>query len=172
MKEFWSHIFESNMIQNFELSFKISGILGLFITVLIPELIIWYDNNNAYIRIALGVIAVDHFLGSYVHRFKIKDWDWRQNITGFGVKLSMVVAFGFIMEGLAHITMEDDFIYRYVKMSGRILVVLYPGISAMKNMRIITNGVFPPSVFFGKAEDAFNTGDIRKLKKDDENNSN
>jgi hypothetical protein len=173
MKHFFSEIIDSNLFQNFELSFKISSITGLFMAVLIPELLMWYDNNIDYIRIALGVIAVDHLLGSYVHsRFKYDDWDWKKNITGFGVKLSMVVAFGFIMEGLAHITVEDDFIYRYVKMSGRILVILYPGISAMKNMRVITNGVFPPEIFFGRAKDAFNTGDIKKLKKDNDYETN
>jgi hypothetical protein len=88
------------------------------------------------------------------------------------VKISMVIAFGFMMEGLAHITIEDDFIYRYIKMSGRILVILYPAISAMKNMKIITKGVFPPDAIVGKLENFTQDLDVEKLKRGNDAESN
>ena len=133
----------------------------------------WVNGNIDYIRIAMGVIAIDHLLGSVVHSFRFyDDWDWRKNITGFGVKISMVVAFGFIMEGLAHITIEDDLIYKYIKMTGRILVILYPGISAIRNIKVITNGRFPPDALIGKLENFNRDLDVEKLKKGNDAESN
>lgn len=164
MKNLINNIIESNLFQNFELSFKISAVVGFFISIIAPQALGWIDSNIDYVRIAMGIIAIDHLLGSWVHRFIKNDWSIKQNITGFLVKLSMIVAFGYIMEGLAHITIEDDFIYKYIKMSGRILVCLYPGISAMKNMKIITKGAFPPDIFFGKMKDVYEHGDVNKIK--------
>jgi hypothetical protein len=156
--------FSSSLLHNFLDAFNYSAILGLFPSLFFYEIMKWYTINVAYVNIALGVIALDHLLGSYVHRFVKDDFDWKKNITGFGVKVSMVVAFGFIMEGLSHVTIEDDFIYRYIKMSGRILVILYPGISAMKNIKIITKGVFPPDAIIGKLENFNKDLDVEKLK--------
>lgn len=169
-KDSLHEIISSSLFYNFEISFKISSITGLFLAVLIPELSIWYENNMDYVKIALSVIAIDHILGTVAHsRYYKNDWNWRKNITGFFVKLSMVVAFGFIMEGLAHVTVDEDFIYRYVKMSGRILVILYPGLSAIKNISYFTNGDFPGKIFFKKLKDVAETGDINKLKKNHQN---
>jgi hypothetical protein len=55
-------------------------------------------------------------------------------------------------------------IYRYTKMTGRILVILYPAISAMKNIKIITNGRFPPDALVGKLENFTKDLDLDKLK--------
>jgi hypothetical protein len=166
----------SKLVINFFDAFQLSAFFGFLTTIstiIFPGLQEWFVMNESYVNIALGCIAVDHALGTLIHsRIYKNDWDFQKNITGLGVKLSMVVAFAFLMEGLAHITIEDDFIYKYIKMSGRILVILYPAISAMKNMRIITNGNFPPAIFFGKAKDAFESGDIRKLKNDNDAQSN
>jgi hypothetical protein len=166
----------SKLFLNFIDAFQISALYGLLTTVstfIFPGLQEWFTINESYVNIALGCIAVDHALGTLIHsRMYKNDWNFQKNITGLGVKLSMVVAFAFLMEGLAHITIEDDFVYKYIKMSGRILVILYPAISAMKNMRVITSGNFPPAIFFGKAKDAFESGDIRKLNNDNNAESN
>lgn len=164
MKDVYNTIIELSLFQNFELSLRLSALMGFIVSFSVPILGTWIEGNLDYVKIALGIIAIDHLIGSWVHRIIKNDWCWKLNIVGFLVKLSMVVAFGFIMEGLAHITIEDDFIYTYIKMSGRILVCLYPGISAMKNMRIITKGTFPPDIFFGNMKKTYETGDINKLK--------
>jgi hypothetical protein len=166
----------SKLFLNFIDAFQLSAAYGLFTiitTSFFPDLQMWFEINESYVNVALGCIGLDHLLGSLVHSRAYKnDFDWKNNITGFGIKLSMVVAFAFLMEGLAHVTIEDDMIYKYIKMSGRILVILYPAISAMKNMRVITNGAFPPAVFFGKAKDAFESGDIRRIKNENDAESN
>jgi hypothetical protein len=162
----------SSLVNNFQDAFQWSAIVGFFPALVFPELMQWYTINYSYVNIALAIIAIDHILGTITHSRMYKDdFDWRKNITGFGVKVSMVVVFGFIMEGLAHITIEDDFIYRYIKMSGRILVILYPAISAMKNMKIITKGVFPPDAIVGKLENFNKDLDIEKLKRGNDEQS-
>jgi hypothetical protein len=164
--------FSLNLIEFYE-AFKFSAIVGLIPSFFFPYIDVWVNGNIDYIRIALGIVIVDHALGSLVHsRIYKNDWDWKKNITGFGIKISMVVAFGFIMEGLAHITIADDFIYKYIKMTGRILVCLYPGMSALRNIKIITYGRFPPDALIGKLENFNRDLDLEKLKKGNDAESN
>jgi hypothetical protein len=156
----------SKLVINFFDAFQLSAIFGFVSTFIFPDLQVWLNTNQSYVNIALGCIAIDHLLGTLVHSKIYKnDFDWKKNITGFGVKLSMVVVFAFLMEGLAHVTIEDDMIYRYIKMSGRILVILYPAISAMKNIKVVTNGAFPPDAIVGKLENFNKDLDIEKLKR-------
>lgn len=162
----------SKLVINFFDAFQLSAIFGFISTFVFPGLEDWFVVNKSYVNIALGVIIVDYILGCYVHGRIKYDWDWRKNITGFGVKISMVVAFAFLMEGLAHVTIEDDMIYKYIKMSGRILVILYPGISAMRNIKIVTNGAFPPDAIIGKLENFNKDLDVEKLKKGNDAESN
>ena len=160
----------SKLVINFFDAFQLSAIFGFISTFVFPDLQNWFDQNQSYVNIALGCIAVDHALGTLVHSKVYKnDFNLKKNITGFGVKLSMVVVFAFLMEGLAHVTIEDDMIYRYIKMSGRILVILYPAISAMKNIKIVTNGAFPPDAIVGKLENFNKDLDVEKLKNGNNN---
>lgn len=164
----------SKLVLNFIDAFQLSALFGFFTTISamhFPDLQAWFIINESYVNIALGVIIIDHLLGSLVHsNLYKKDFSFKKNITGLGVKLSMVVAFAFLMEGLAHITIEDDFIYRYIKMSGRILVVLYPGVSAMKNIHIVTGGRFPHRYVIGNWEKVSENGDIRNIVNKKEEN--
>lgn len=158
------------MFQNLLTSIKLSISLG-FISFLSPIPSNWMIENVDYIFIALSSIAIDHALGSYTHQFIKEDWNWRRNIGGFFTKLSMVVAVGFLMEGLAHITIKEDLIYVYIKMVGRLIVVIYPIRSALLNVKIITKGAFPPDALVGKM-DKFNKDlDLKNFKnKDNETN--
>lgn len=161
------------LLDNFQLSFKAAAVIGFIPTLIFPNLSVWITENINYVSFAFGTIALDHVLGSIAHsRFYKNDWNWKNNISGFFIKLSMVVAFAFLMEALAHITIEDDFIYRYIKMSGRILVIIYPGLSAMKNIKIITNGAFPPDAIIGKMERFNKTGDLNEFRDKDNNQPN
>lgn len=150
------------------MSMKLSGVVGFLGVVMVNAFEAvhkWMDVNFDYVAIALILVAVDHLLGSLVHQFYLKDFDWRKNIIGLLIKLSMVVCAGLVFEGLTHITKEQYLVYTYLKMTTRLIVCIYPGMSAMKNMRIITRGAFPPAVLVGKFE-KFNNGlDIEELKK-------
>ncbi len=160
-----SRCMSSTLFLNFIDAFQLSAVFGMVSTLIFDEASLWFLANQRYVNIALGCILIDHALGSIVHSSAYRnDFCFKKNITGFAVKISMVVAFAFLMEGLAHVTIEDDMIYRYTKMTGRILVILYPAISAMKNIKIITNGRFPPDALVGKLENFTKDLDLDKLK--------
>jgi hypothetical protein len=167
-KEIIKELCSQSLIDNFFLSLKLSSLFGFSLS-LSPIVSQWFVTNIDYVFISVLAVAIDHALGSYVHKFIKKDWNWRKNISGFGVKLSMVVAVGILMEGLAHITIEDNFIYTYIKMIGRFIVIIYPTLSALKNVKIITKGAFPPDALIGKLETFNQDLDLKKLKEDEKN---
>ena len=160
----------TTLLENFQISFRIAAGISFIPTLIFPNLNLWFNDNIDYLSFAFVAIAIDHVLGSFVHSSRyMNDFDFKKNISGFFIKVSMVIAFGIMMEGLAHITIADDFIYKYIRMSGRILVIIYPTLSAMKNMQIITGGKFPPEAIIGKMEKFNKTLDINEFR-DKENN--
>lgn len=155
-------------LSQMKLSFKLSGIIGFIgmVMVEVDDVVEkWMNENIDYVAIALLFVAVDHLLGSVVHQWYRKDFCWKKNIIGLLIKLSMVLCAGLIFEGLTHITREQDLVYTYLKMTTRLIVCIYPGISALKNMRIITKGAFPPAALVGKFDGFQKDLDVEKLKK-------
>lgn len=148
-------------------SCKVAGVMSVFgVAISLNDILYkWFYENFDYVAIALLLVAIDHLLGSVVHQFYKSDFDWKKNIIGLLIKLSMVVCAGLVFEGLAHITREQDLIYSYLKMITRLIVCVYPALSAMHNMRIITNGAFPPAALVGKFKSFQNDLDLEKLKK-------
>lgn len=102
----------------------------------------WATDNNDYIYLALGLVAIAHMLGSIVHKWYRHDFDWKKNILGFFIMLLLVICSSYISEALSHIVKDDNLIAMYVKMTGRLIVCVYPIRSAYKNMKIISNGEF------------------------------
>lgn len=124
----------------------------------------WIQLNIDYISIALFSVGAAHVLGSITHRLYKKDFDWKKNIVGFCIMLSMVVVVALLMEGLAHVTKQQDLIFTYVSMMGRLVVIIYPIRSALKNVKIITNGAFPPDAIIGKLENFNNNLDLNEFR--------
>ena len=133
--------------------------------MLVVNLLDWWNTNFNYVAIALFLVAVDHALGSIVHAWWIKDFDLKKNGIGLLIKLSMVVVGGMIFEALTHITKDQDFVYSYLKMTTRLIVCIYPGLSALKNMSIITGGIFPPGSMINLFSVFQKDLDVEKLKK-------
>ncbi|MDR2223819.1 MAG: hypothetical protein LBE34_13955 [Flavobacteriaceae bacterium] len=129
-------------VEQIKFSVKIGSVAGGGAVVM--SLANWWNANFDYVTIAMGLIAADHALGSVVHKWWVKDFDIKKNGIGLLVKLTMVMLGGAVFEGLTHITKEQDFVYTYLKMTTRLIVCIYPGLSALENMSIISGGVFPP----------------------------
>lgn len=150
-----------------KMSVQIGGVMAVF--GIFGNVGDWMTLNVDYIAIAMACVAIDHILGTIVHAYYLKDFSWKKNVTGLLIKLSMVMLGGIIFEGLTHITKEQDLVYTYLKITTRLVVCIYPAMSAMVNMRIITGGSFPPLAFLDKFK-SFNTDlDVEKLKKGKEN---
>jgi len=111
---------------------------------MLEKLLNWTTTNSEYVSFVLLAIAVDHILGTMVHAFYFKDFSWKKNIKGVMVKIAMVLAVGFLFEGINHIVREDSIIKTYLIILLRMIVFMYPAGSAFINSSIITGGKFPP----------------------------
>lgn len=131
----------------------------------------WGVTNQDYILVVLGAILVDWFFGTIKHIFIEKDkkgqstWSWGKNAVGLATKIGLVVAGGFLFEGLSHLTSDADFLVTSLKIITRIVVFLYPAISAWENIYIVSGEKFPPKAWMQRLTKYNETLDIKDLTK-------
>ena len=124
----------------------------------------WTISNQDYVASVLACIAIDHIVGSFYHALKLRDFTMRKNAVGLIRKLSLC-ALSIILFELIHYAVKDvTFIYDYLKITTRLIIILYPATSAFVNMSAITKGRFPPIGWVNKLNEFNNTSDITKLK--------
>lgn len=134
---------------------------------------VYAAENVDYVRIVLTAIAIDHVLGTIAHsRWFKDDFSMLKNIGGLGIKILVVVTMGKLFDDMATLTSSEDFVYKYLLISTRIIVFLYPARSAMRNCYIVTRGAFPPKIIMERSDKAFNNMDLRELGKKEDNNQN
>lgn len=149
---------------------KIKSTLLLSVAASIPvsifdALVHWTINNQVYIQFVFGAIIFDHLLGTIIHAFMKRDFHWKTNITGFLIKVGMVVIVGYLFEGVAYIIKEESFVKDYLNIMLRLIVFLYPASSAFANCSIITKGKFPPMSIlkrFAKFQENLSIKDLKK----------
>lgn len=127
--------------------------LGLMVSpfaLLWDKIMKWGLDNETYIFVVLGAIIVDHVLGTIKHAFIDRDFTWKQNVSGFFVKLALVVGCGFLFEGLQALIVKESIITDYLEITTRLIVFLYPAGSAFGNSSIISGGKFPPQSWLDK----------------------
>lgn len=150
-------------------SIPISGILSVLGVVMarIGEIFsVWWLESLDYFVIANFLVAFDHILGSVVHKWIKKDFCWKKNGIGLLIKSTMVLLAMFVFESISHLTKEQSFIYDYLKMTTRIIVCVYPAISILKNMSIVTGGRFPSKAMIDRFETVNEELDVTKFKKE------
>ena len=148
---------------------KSAGVLALSfspIAFIIEKITNWSLANQEYIILVLGAIAIDHVLGTLIHLFIKKDFCFKRNITGVLTKLGLVVAMGFLFEGVNNIIQEDSFVKGYLLIVLRLTVFLYPAGSAFINSSVITKGKFPPVGWINKMNKFNENLDLSEIKKD------
>lgn len=109
----------------------------------------WTIENSEYIVWVLGAVIIDHLLGTIKHLWFTRTFSMKKNVTGMMVKLALVVAGGFLFEGLNQLIDPNagkmaEYTKDYLTITTRIIVFLYPAGSAFSNMSIISGGKFPP----------------------------
>lgn len=129
----------------------------------------WFSLNSGYVIFVFIAIIIDHLVGSWVHAFIKRDFSMKKNIKGFFTKTIMVILVGIIVEGMVYLLGSRLFISDYFGFISKIMVFIYPAGSALMNVSIITNGVFPPTVWLDKIKKFNRDADLRhfKPKKDD-----
>ncbi len=151
---------------------KIAAVPAIFLTIF-EGLSKWYIVNQMFMVFVFCAIAVDHILGSIVHAFYKRDFQFRKNITGLLVKLGGCIS-GYMMFTMMHEIVKDvDFIAIYFKILLQLIVFIYPAGSAMGNLSVITGGKFPPIGWMRKLSRFQENLDLNEFKtKKDESNTN
>lgn len=128
---------------------KISLILTPFIFVW-DKVSNWGINNQDYILIVLGAILVDWVFGTLKHIFFLRDFSLKQNAIGLTTKIALATAGGFLFEGLNYIVSESEYIVTATQIVTRVIILMYPGVSAFENIYIVSGEKFPPKAWMEK----------------------
>lgn len=145
---------------------KLAALFSPFVLIF-SKMTNWTLENQDYILIVLGAIAVDYFAGVWKHILK-RTFSWRENATGLVLKIALTVGGGFLFEGLNFLVKDNDVVMGLFKMGTRIVVFLYPAASALKNISVLSGGKFPPIGWFERQkafEKSLNPKDL--IKKDE-----
>lgn len=144
----WTIKFGGSIYSKLKATFVLS-LVSSPIAYIAEQFIKWGNEKIIYITFVLAAIIVDHALGSAVHLWHKRDFSFKKNIVGLLVKISLVVAFEIIMNGIYSI-LGAGVLASYLSVVGELLVLFYPAGSALMNMSIITKGKFPPTAFIDR----------------------
>lgn len=128
-----------------KLSFLISPFVFLY-----DKIFNWGFDNQDYIWIVLGAILIDWVFGTIKHIFFTYTFTFKKNAFGLFLKIGLVVGGGFLFEGLSHLTKEATIIETSLKIVTRVIVFMYPAISAWENIYIVSGEKFPPKKWMEK----------------------
>lgn len=124
----------------------------------------WTLTNQDYLWSVLVCIAIDHLIGTVYHAFKLRDFTFKKNALGMIKKIGLCVLAIGLFE-IIHNTVKDVvFIYDYLKVTTRLVVILYPASSAFMNMSCLTDGRFPPIGWINKIKIFNENLNVEKLK--------
>lgn len=156
---------------------KISGAAKISLAISLPVWMVemwthWTVTNREYIIGVMACIAIDHAIGSIYHAFKLRDFTLKKNAIGLLCKIGLCAAAAGMFEVIGNTVKDANFVYEYLKMTTRLIVILYPAGSAFMNMSALTNGVFPPMGWINKMS-AFNkTSNLETFKQNDNGQDN
>lgn len=162
-----------NYVYSLFATVKLSFLISPFV-MLYDKLFNWGFDNQDYIWIVLGAILIDWFFGTIKHIFFTKNefgrptFTFKGNLFGLFLKIGLVVGGGFLFEGLSHLTREATIIETSLKIITRVIVFMYPAISAWENIYIVSGEKFPPKKWMEKLGIYKNTANFKDLL--DENN--
>lgn len=142
----WINLSASDGLQGFYASVKVSIIVTPFI-VIWDKISNWGLSNQDYILIVLGAIFVDWIFGSIKHIFFTNTFSIKKNAIGLTAKIALATAGGFLFEGLNYIVRDAELVLVVMKTMTRVIIFLYPGISAFENIYIVSDEKFPPKAW-------------------------
>lgn len=110
----------------------------------------WGIENSDYITIVLGAVFVDYVFGTIKHLWFSKDFTLKGNAFGLVMKIGLATAGGFLFEGLSHLTKDSDLLFSSLKITTRVIIFMYPAMSAWENLYIVSGEKFPPKTWMDK----------------------
>lgn len=148
-----------------KIAISISPVIWLY-----ERLFNWGFENLDYITIVMGAILIDYISGTIKHIWFTKNektgrptFTLKGNAVGLILKLGLAVAGGFLFEGLSHLTREASFFETPLRIITRVVVFMYPAISAWENIYIVSGEKFPPKKWMEKFGIYKETSNIKDL---------
>ena len=156
-----SYIFVSlKLIKNY----FVYSLLAAYPLIFVDKANAWIIANQDYITIVTGTIIISHIFGTYVHILIKKDFSIGKNLAGLCLKITVVTGVVLLFEGFSHVTIYNEFFYKYIQMTLRLLTLIYPLRSALLNCYLMTGGTFPPSSVIKRIDKFQQTLDIETFK--------
>lgn len=138
-----------------DLSAKLSGALKVSL-IISPFLFVWDKivkwgiPNQDYILIVLMAILLDWFFGIIKHLQK-RTFSFKKNALGLVLKIALTVGAGMLFEGLNSIVKDSaDIVVLSLSIITRVIVFLYPAVSAWQNIYVVSGEKFPPKAWMDR----------------------
>ena len=143
------NIADGDLPTKFLSALKLSLIAYPFILIW-DKLVKWGVPNQDYILIVLGAILVDWFFGIWKH-LKKRTFSFKQNAFGLIIKIALTTGVGMLFEGLNSIVKDSaDIVVLSLSIVTRVIVFLYPAVSAWQNIYIVSGERFPPKAWMDR----------------------
>ena len=147
---------------------KVSLIISPFIFVW-DKIVKWGIPNQDYILIVLMAILLDWFFGIWKHLEK-RTFSFKKNATGLIIKIALTVGAGMLFEGMNSIVKDSaDIVVLSITIVTRIIVFLYPAVSAWQNIYFVSGERFPPKAWMDRLNKFNENLNIKELTENNKN---
>ena len=147
---------------------KVSLIISPFIFVW-DKIVKWGIPNQDYILIVLMAILLDWFFGIWKHLDK-RTFSLKKNATGLILKIALTIGAGMLFEGLNSIVKDSaHIVVLSLTIVTRIIVFLYPAVSAWQNIYIVSGERFPPKAWMDRLNKFNENLNIKELTENNKN---
>lgn len=142
-------IADGDLSAKFSGALKISLIISPFLFVW-DKIVKWGIPNQDYILIVLMAILLDWFFGIIKHLQK-RTFSFKKNALGLVLKIALTVGAGMLFEGLNSIVKDSaDIVVLSLSIITRVIVFLYPAVSAWQNIYVVSGEKFPPKAWMDR----------------------
>ena len=157
-----------------DLSAKFSGAFKISLAVT-PILFIWDKivkwgiPNQDYILIVLMAILLDWFFGIIKHLQK-RTFSFKRDAFGLILKIALTVGAGMLFEGLDYIVKDSaGIVVLSLTTVTRVIVFLYPAVSAWQNIYIVSGERFPPKAWMDRINKFSENLNVKELTDENAN---
>ena len=161
------NIADGDLIAKFSGAFKISLVVTPILFVW-DKIVKWGIPNQDYILIVLMAILLDWFFGIIKHLQK-RTFSFKKNASGLILKIALTVGAGMLFEGLNSIVKDSaDIVVLSLSIVTRVIVFLYPAVSAWQNIYIVSGERFPPKAWMDRMNKFNENLNVKELTDENE----
>ena len=162
------NIADGDLPTKFSSALRLSIITSPFILIW-DKIVKWGVPHQDYILIVLGAILLDWFFGIWKH-LKKRTFSFKQNAFGLIIKVALTTGTAFLFEGLNSIVKDSaDIIVVSLTTVTRVIVFLYPAVSAWQNIYIVSDERFPPKVWMDRINKFNENLNVKELTDEKDN---